>query len=137
MMQWAGPLGTFSSRIALGYTVDLLPPWLYRNLEIVRQIRNDFAHGYTPADFTQPELDAKVRLMQSPEYDAEADLERVCTGSLADVSRITVPNEARTKELAVAQVLFAFHVASMAAWILTTAQKIKATANKTTGGDVQ
>ena len=42
-----GPLGTFSARIDLAYCLGLTSDDEYRDLNLVRKIRNDFAHRLT------------------------------------------------------------------------------------------
>ncbi len=46
-----GPLTTFSSKIKLSYALDLIDDWVYKDMEIVREIRNTFAHQISAADF--------------------------------------------------------------------------------------
>jgi hypothetical protein len=41
----AGPLGTFSSRIKIGYAIKLYGEEAYKDLNRMRKIRNEFAHG--------------------------------------------------------------------------------------------
>jgi hypothetical protein len=62
----AAPLGTFSGKIRLGYALALYGPLTYRDLEIIRQIRNDFAHTAAPLTFDDPEIAEKCgRLTES------------------------------------------------------------------------
>ena len=44
ILQPDGPLGSFSSRIKLAYLLGILTPDMLSDLEIIRSIRNDFAH---------------------------------------------------------------------------------------------
>jgi len=46
-----GPLSTFSSKIKISYAIDLIERWVYRDLEILRKLRNEFAHSIGPAVF--------------------------------------------------------------------------------------
>ncbi|MBX3361836.1 MAG: hypothetical protein KF912_09500 [Phycisphaeraceae bacterium] len=43
-----GGCSTFSSRIALAYLLGLISKKVYRDLTLIRKIRNDFAHVATP-----------------------------------------------------------------------------------------
>ncbi len=43
-LQPDGPLGSFSSRIKMAYLLGIITPSLFSDLEIIRGIRNDFAH---------------------------------------------------------------------------------------------
>jgi hypothetical protein len=40
-----GPLTTFSAKTDLAFALHLIGPHCYHDLDIIRQIRNDFAHG--------------------------------------------------------------------------------------------
>ena len=40
----AGPLATFSSRISMAYALGFLAPSEVRDLDLIRKIRNEFAH---------------------------------------------------------------------------------------------
>ncbi len=44
ILQPDGPLGSFSSRIKIAYLLGITTASLYADLEIMRRIRNDFAH---------------------------------------------------------------------------------------------
>ena len=49
------PLSTFSAKIKICYTIDLIGEWMYRDLETVRKLRNDyFAHSVGIARFDLP-----------------------------------------------------------------------------------
>lgn len=45
-----GPLSSFSQRIAIAYAFDLISPAQYKDFEIIRKVRNHFAHH--PLDTT-------------------------------------------------------------------------------------
>jgi len=48
------PLATFSSRITVAFGLGLLPPDRYADLDLVRKIRNHFAHSEEAASFSSP-----------------------------------------------------------------------------------
>lgn len=56
-----GPLTSFWSKTQLAYSLDLIPEWMYEDLERIRELRNEFAHRYKAADFEDP---AVVRLTE-------------------------------------------------------------------------
>ena len=60
LLAWTGPLGTFSSRISMAYLLGHIPPWMYRDLELIRGIRNKFAHGYAKATIRPAGLSARI-----------------------------------------------------------------------------
>jgi len=56
-----GPLASFWSKTQLAYSLDLIPEWMYEDLERIRELRNEFAHRYKAVDFKDP---AVVRLTE-------------------------------------------------------------------------
>ncbi len=49
-----GPLSTFSAKVTICYATDLIAKWIYEDLEIVRKLRNKFAHSVGVARFDLP-----------------------------------------------------------------------------------
>jgi hypothetical protein len=47
------PLGTFSAKIALCYRLGLIDRDVERSLQLIRKIRNDFAHSITTANLSE------------------------------------------------------------------------------------
>jgi DNA-binding MltR family transcriptional regulator len=67
MLEDPGPLSSFWARIELAFLLGLISSRERRMLNLMRKIRNDFAHGSAPVSFSQSpvkerclELDAKV-----------------------------------------------------------------------------
>lgn len=54
------PLGTFSSRIKAGYAFGLVTEEQYRDLEILRKVRNAFAHNWEGVTLTRPDIKSMV-----------------------------------------------------------------------------
>lgn len=121
LLGWMGPLGTFSSRIAMAYAFGLIPSWMYECLEKIRDIRNDFAHGYTVADFGSAELTAAVSTMTSPEYDPDTQLKSIF-GFLPDKS---ISDEKTAREYDTARLRFTIHVVQIAGRLYGTAEAIQ------------
>ncbi|WP_263602363.1 hypothetical protein [Chryseobacterium sp. PET-29] len=48
-----GPLGTFSSKIIMSYSLGLLPPLAQQDVQTIRKIRNEFAHSVEMISFDQ------------------------------------------------------------------------------------
>jgi DNA-binding MltR family transcriptional regulator len=48
------PLASFSARISMAYCLGLLDQDFYDDLQLIRKIRNDFAHRHEPASFELP-----------------------------------------------------------------------------------
>ena len=51
-----GPLGSFAARIKLAYLLGLIEPFARKDLDFIRRIRNDFAHGRNDLYFTTPRI---------------------------------------------------------------------------------
>lgn len=49
-------LYSFSAKLEICYAMDLIGEWMYRDLEIVRKLRNRFAHSVESARFDLPEV---------------------------------------------------------------------------------
>ncbi len=45
LLSFNGPLGTFSSRILMSYSMGIIPKVIMDDLQIIRKIRNDFGHS--------------------------------------------------------------------------------------------
>jgi DNA-binding MltR family transcriptional regulator len=58
-----GPLGTFSSKIKLAYSLGLIARTTYKDLDTVRRIRNDFAHSIHKVDFIGSEVSVVIESM--------------------------------------------------------------------------
>jgi len=54
--EFNGPLGSFSSRINFAFLLGLIPKNARRDLHLVRQIRNKFAHNAGPLDFDNKDV---------------------------------------------------------------------------------
>jgi hypothetical protein len=46
------PLNTLSSKAKIGYAIGLYGPVTYKDIDIIRKIRNDFAHTIGPLSFS-------------------------------------------------------------------------------------
>lgn len=54
LFDFNGPLGTFSSRIKLSYSIGLIPKEIMNDLDLIRKVRNEFGHKYEPITFDTP-----------------------------------------------------------------------------------
>jgi DNA-binding MltR family transcriptional regulator len=59
LFQSEGPLGTFSSHIKIAYMLGLIEQYEYKDLEIIRSIRNEFAHVRQNLRFTTQHIKAR------------------------------------------------------------------------------
>lgn len=60
MFDYIGPLGSFSARINMAYAIGLIPANLRRELHVMRDIRNVFAHRAAHLTFESPEISPLV-----------------------------------------------------------------------------
>ncbi len=61
MFRPMGPLGSFSSKIHLAYLTGTISKMVHENLEIIRNIRNDFAHSRTHLRFSDQSISDRCR----------------------------------------------------------------------------
>src|SRR5258706_9738148 len=69
-----GPLGSFSARTDMAYLMGLIPKGLYRNLRLVGEIRNLFAHAHFERVFDSPEVAEKCRALTMPRFSGNSDV---------------------------------------------------------------
>lgn len=60
------PLGSFSSRIKIAYLLGLLEDGEYRDLELIRTIRNNSAHTHGKVDFSHPPHKDRIAELSGP-----------------------------------------------------------------------
>lgn len=60
----SGPIGTFSNRINIAFSMALIPSAMRRDLHILRKIRNDFAHESIPISFETDHIKNKCYELQ-------------------------------------------------------------------------
>jgi DNA-binding MltR family transcriptional regulator len=63
LFEGEAPLSTFSSKIKLVYFFGLIPQELYRDLNLVRKIRNKFAHELDRLSFQDQSIADTVRAL--------------------------------------------------------------------------
>jgi len=63
LLQGYAPLATFSARIQLTFAFGILPRALRDKIEIIRRMRNDFAHEWGPLDFDDPRCASRLDLL--------------------------------------------------------------------------
>lgn len=54
LYKYGGPMGDFGSKIMMGYAMRLFGLNTRRDLNIIRHLRNQFAHSRKPIEFTTP-----------------------------------------------------------------------------------
>lgn len=70
LFEFNGPLGTFSSRILISYSMGLISKAYVNDLQIIRKIRNEFGHSPSIIDFKNDKiasLCANLVLIDTPD----------------------------------------------------------------------
>jgi hypothetical protein len=67
LFKYGGPLGDFSSKIQMGYALSLFGPDTRKDLNIIRHLRNQFAHSRKPIKFTTPVVRACCEQLTYPD----------------------------------------------------------------------
>jgi hypothetical protein len=70
------PLSTFSAKIELAYSLNLIDGNIRRNADYIREVRNVFAHRVAPTDFRTKEVVAVCKLLmlgKRQEYHKDAN----------------------------------------------------------------
>jgi DNA-binding MltR family transcriptional regulator len=62
----SGSLGTFSAKIDLAYSLGIYGEKTYRELNMIRKIRNEFAHILGPLNFNSPDVENRCRELWFP-----------------------------------------------------------------------
>ncbi len=62
------PLGSFSARIKVAFAVGALNKTAYHDLEIIRRIRNEFAHQTMGFSFQNPGIASRCQQLRLPEW---------------------------------------------------------------------
>jgi DNA-binding MltR family transcriptional regulator len=89
----SGPLSSFWSKTQLCFALNLIPEWVHHDLEVIRKIRNVFAHSYEQVSFESQEVATPTKtlvapvLMAEPSNDGEMNLD------------ISAYDEAKAKEM--------------------------------------
>jgi DNA-binding MltR family transcriptional regulator len=60
------PLSSFWAKLNFAYAMRLIPEWVFRDLDILRSIRNDLAHTFETFSFTDRNVDHRIRQLRSP-----------------------------------------------------------------------
>lgn len=60
LFDFNGPVGTFSSKIKMSTALGLIPEEIHNSLDLIRKMRNEFAHLHEPLDFDSPKIRQQV-----------------------------------------------------------------------------
>jgi len=56
LFEYNGPMSSFSSKILMAYALDIIGPVTRKDLDLMRLLRNEFAHSRIPLSFKTPEV---------------------------------------------------------------------------------
>ena len=62
-----GPLSSFSAKIKLSFALELIDEDVFTSLEIIRKIRNEFAHTFVDLSFDTPSVADRVANLHIPD----------------------------------------------------------------------
>jgi mannitol operon repressor len=62
-----GAIGTFSAKIDLAFALELFGQQVYRELTLIRKIRNEFAHEYGAIGFQTPAIKSRCAELWIPQ----------------------------------------------------------------------
>jgi hypothetical protein len=65
------PIGTFSTRIKMAYSLGLITKRQYEDLDRLRRIRNEFAHNWEPVSFADQKIAAHISALHFSTLDDE------------------------------------------------------------------
>ena len=74
------PLGTFSARIRMAYSLGLVTTHQQADLDLLRRIRNEFAHNWEPISFSDRKISAHISALNFSRLDDDfptSDIEKV------------------------------------------------------------
>ena len=69
LFDFDGPLGTFSSKTILAFSIGVIGPISRRDLDLIRLLRNEFAHSRRHFKFSTPEVSEVCRHLQTPDQE--------------------------------------------------------------------
>ncbi|MGH8770371.1 MAG: MltR family transcriptional regulator, partial [Burkholderiales bacterium] len=65
LFEGLGPLNSLSAKIRIAHAFGLLPPDICADVDVIRKIRNEFAHAHQPLSFDSPKISGWVNGMRA------------------------------------------------------------------------
>ena len=66
-----GPLATFSAKVRIAFSFGLISEWIYHDLEVLRKLRNQFAHTLESLKFNSPNVVKLTQRLLAPDICVE------------------------------------------------------------------
>ena len=96
LFESTGPLSDFSARIDMAFAMRLIGKNWYGDLHRLRQIRNEFAHTYTPLNFMNDRITSLCNALWIPVNIREIDpTDRRPGVKIGDIRRLPSPTAPR------------------------------------------
>lgn len=87
LFNYSGPLGTFSSRQKLAFSIGLIHKETYDDLDIIRNVRNKFSHSHLHMDFKTEKVRNEIKRMVSHIHNVEmAEPRNIFTNTVIGVA---------------------------------------------------
>jgi hypothetical protein len=67
LFRFEAPLGSFEAKIRIGYALDIFGPETKSNLDLIKALRNVFAHAVIPLGFNTPQVKDVCDLLVMPD----------------------------------------------------------------------
>ena len=74
-----GPLGSFYAKADMAYSLGLIPEWEHWRIDLLRDVRNSFAHNIESSRFESPNVVKLLERFVSPEDVKRASIETMVT----------------------------------------------------------
>ena len=95
-----GPLYEFNSKILIAHRLGIFGPETRTNLDIVKHIRNIFAHARVPISFSTQEIIDTIRFMVVPEkFEPRGMIPRIVQHDIADTRTEWAPDRKKFREV--------------------------------------
>ena len=96
LMSFEGPVGSFSAKIRIAHAFDIIGPLVRDDLNLIREIRNAFAHSRIPITFISPEVADACTHLKIPD-DPSSSIPQGLLAQLSEGGRSTSKDDPRLR----------------------------------------
>lgn len=79
------PLGTFSSRALAAYSLGLIEDYEFKEIEIIRKIRNQFGHTWNETTFASPKIKKEIEKFPFQEKNTRSTFNQAVANLLGEL----------------------------------------------------